>query len=174
MGGPRLGPGAVGSRGRAPAGGSIMDGGGHPPSDAGPARGALGQGNVELPVRLGRGDGAFTRRIDGFLSFLGLDALADRTPNEVSIGEQQRTALARALVLGPTLLLADEPTGHQDEGWAKAVFRLLHMVARRGTTCLIGTPNEEAVRIADRALAIRDGVVDATSRRDQSRSPAEA
>ena len=117
--------------------------------------------NIELPVRLGRGDGEFARRVDGFLSFLGLEALADRSPNEVSIGEQQRTALARALVLGPKLLLADEPTGHQDEGWAKMVFRLLRMVAQRGTTCLIATHNEEAVRIADRVLSIRDGQIQA-------------
>jgi len=116
--------------------------------------------NVELPVRLGLGDPSrLAQRVNGFLSFLGLDALAERTPNEVSIGEQQRTALARALVLGPRLLLADEPTGHQDEGWAKAVFRLLRLVAQRGTTCLIATHNQEAVRIADRAFSIRDGHV---------------
>ncbi|HEX9410169.1 MAG TPA: ABC transporter ATP-binding protein [Actinomycetota bacterium] len=115
--------------------------------------------NIELPIRLGRGDGRYARRVNGFLSFLGLEALADRTPNEVSIGEQQRTALARALILGPRLLLADEPTGHQDEGWAKAVFRLLRMVAKRGTTCLIATHNQEAARIADRVLSIRDGQI---------------
>ena len=69
--------------------------------------------------------------------------------------------MARALVLGPKLLLADEPTGHQDEGWAKMVFRLLRMVAQRGTTCLIATHNEEAVRIADRVLSIRDGQIQA-------------
>lgn len=120
--------------------------------------------NVELPVRLGSRNGGYARRVDGFLSFLGLDGLADRTPNEVSIGEQQRTALARALVLGPKLLLADEPTGHQDEGWAKSVFRLLRMVAQRGTTCLIATHNDEAVRIADRVLSIRDGVIQPTPR----------
>jgi putative ABC transport system ATP-binding protein len=120
--------------------------------------------NVELPVRLGRRDGALARRVDGFLSFLGLDGLADRTPNEVSIGEQQRTALARALVLGPKLLLADEPTGHQDEGWAKSVFRMLRMVAQRGTTCLIATHNDEAARIADRVLSIRDGEIQPTPR----------
>jgi len=115
--------------------------------------------NIELPVRLGRRNGAFERRVNGFLLFLGLEALADRTPNEVSIGEQQRSALARALMLGPKLLLADEPTGHQDEGWAQAVFRLLRMVAQRRTTCFIATHNEEAVRIADRVLAIRDGQI---------------
>ena len=118
--------------------------------------------NVHLPLRLARrklGAGDAERRVTGFLSFLGLDALADRSPGEISIGEQQRTALARSLILAPRLLLADEPTGHQDEGWAKRVFRLLQLVAQRGTTCFIATHNEEAIRIADRVLAIRDGQI---------------
>jgi len=120
--------------------------------------------NVEMPLRLGARHGGLdltqgAPRVKSLLGSLGLDQLADRTPGEVSIGEQQRTALARALVLKPLLLLADEPTGHQDEGWAKAVFRLLRMVAQRRTTCLIATHNQEAVRIADRTLAIRDGAI---------------
>jgi ABC-type ATPase involved in cell division len=94
----------------------------------------------------------------------GLDHLAERLPLEVSIGEQQRSALARALVVSPRLLLADEPTGHQDEGWAKVVFRTLRLVARRGTTCLIATHNREAISIADRVLSIRDGSVEETRR----------
>jgi len=120
--------------------------------------------NVELPLRLrpalaaGRGDA--TERIDGFLSLLGLDHLAARLPAEVSIGEQQRAALARAFVVSPRLLLADEPTGHQDEGWAKVVFKALRVVARTGTACLIATHNREAMAIADRVLSIRDGAVE--------------
>jgi putative ABC transport system ATP-binding protein len=120
--------------------------------------------NIELPLRLrpslaeGRGEAA--ARVDGFLGLLGLDQLAERLPAEVSIGEQQRAALARALVVSPRLLLADEPTGHQDESWAKVVFKTLGLVARKGTTCLIATHNQEAIAIADRVLSIRDGSVD--------------
>lgn len=113
--------------------------------------------NVSLPVRLG-GAGSFEDAED-LLSAFGLAHLADRAPWEISLGEQQRAALARALVLGPRLLLADEPTGHQDEAFARKVLRVLRAATNIGTTCLIASHNEEALRIADRVLAIRDGVV---------------
>jgi putative ABC transport system ATP-binding protein len=64
------------------------------------------------------------------------------------------------LIVIPRLLLADEPTGHQDEAWAKVVLRTLRAVAGRGTTSLIATHNHEAVRFADRVLSIRDGSVE--------------
>jgi putative ABC transport system ATP-binding protein len=119
--------------------------------------------NVELPLRLrptlvaDRAEA--NRRIDGFLKLFGLADLAERLPPEVSIGEQQRAALSRALVVRPRLLLADEPTGHQDEGWATVVFKTLRHVSRRGTTCLLATHNEEVLAIATRVLSIRDGQV---------------
>jgi ABC-type lipoprotein export system ATPase subunit len=118
--------------------------------------------NVAMPIRFGRrdqGDAEHAERVQTLLDALGLAALAERWPAETSIGEQQRTALARALVLRPTILLADEPTGHQDEGWAKGVLGLLHEAAASGTCCLVATHNEEIVRFADRVLQIRDGVV---------------
>jgi putative ABC transport system ATP-binding protein len=120
--------------------------------------------NVGLPLRLARAgfsEREFARRPPSLLKALGLDRLADRTPGEVSMGEQQRAALARALVLVPTLLLADEPTGHQDEGWARGVFELLRLASRRGVCCLVATHNPEAVRFADRVLHIRDGMLTA-------------
>jgi putative ABC transport system ATP-binding protein len=55
------------------------------------------------------------------------------------LGEQQRAALARAMVLRPTLLLADEPTGHQDTEWATAVVTALRWIADKGTCCLVAT-----------------------------------
>lgn len=119
--------------------------------------------NVELPLRLRGVLGDGHRRVDGFLQYLGLDHLADRMPFEISIGEQQRTALARALLLAPRLFLADEPTGHQDESWAKVVFRTMKLAARMGTACLIATHNEEAMTITDAVLSIRDGVVSSES-----------
>jgi putative ABC transport system ATP-binding protein len=119
--------------------------------------------NVELPIRLAtrrRPDEEASHRVDGLLSHLGLEALAERLPSEASVGEQQRAALARALVMRPRLLLADEPTGHQDEGWAKVALRMLQMAARSGTTCFVATHNEEAAAYADDVLRIRDGSVD--------------
>jgi len=113
--------------------------------------------NVELPSRLIGGD--HKERIRGLLVGFGLDALADREPSEVSLGEQQRTALARALLLRPRLLLADEPTGHQDEAWGRGVFKALRFASREGTCCLVATHNRENIKMVDRVLGIRDGVV---------------
>lgn len=115
--------------------------------------------NVDLPIRLGRRTEGRGERAEKLLAALGLDQLADRDPGECSLGEQQRAALARALVLSPRLLLADEPTGHQDEEWARGVFRAIRFAAREGSACLVATHHQEAVRFADRVLAIRDGKV---------------
>jgi putative ABC transport system ATP-binding protein len=115
--------------------------------------------NVELSLRLA---GILTPenrpRVEALLSGFGLDRLADRNPAEVSLGEQQRTALARALVISPRLLLADEPTGHQDEGWARVVMRSLRLAAREGTGTLVATHNREAIKFVDEVVAIRDGL----------------
>jgi putative ABC transport system ATP-binding protein len=124
--------------------------------------------NIELPLRLQRNGasrdelrrkGGTNQRVETLLGALGLQALADRGPAEISIGEQQRTAVARALVLLPRLLLADEPTGHQDETWARGVRRLLRLAADKGVCCLLATHNREVVRYADRLLGIKDGLV---------------
>jgi putative ABC transport system ATP-binding protein len=118
--------------------------------------------NVELPVRVARAPTALpaeegARRVRALLRAFGLDHLARRSPMDISLGEQQRTAVARALVLLPSLLLADEPTGHQDEGWARGVLRLLRLAAARGACCLVATHNEEVVSYADRVYEIADG-----------------
>jgi putative ABC transport system ATP-binding protein len=115
--------------------------------------------NVELPLRLAGVPGGNHERVEGFLRYLGLDHLADRMPSEISIGEQQRTALARALLLAPRLFLADEPIGHQDDSWAKVVLRTMKLAARMGTACLIATHNQEALKIAGGVLSIRDGAI---------------
>jgi putative ABC transport system ATP-binding protein len=116
--------------------------------------------NVQLPLRL-QPDGGEDRagRVQGLLSMFGLAELADRQPWEISIGEQQRAALARALVLVPRLLLADEPIGHQDESWGGRVLKAIRLVAERGVSCLVASHNPEAMEIADRVLRIRDGVI---------------
>jgi len=114
--------------------------------------------NVEYPVRLAgldlRGGGVQT-----LLDRLGLAELADRPPQETSIGQQQRTALARALVLEPVVLLADEPTSHQDAGWRDAVWQLLVQAAESGTACLIATHEEEIAQYATRVWQVDSGVV---------------
>lgn len=125
--------------------------------------------NVELPLRLladrarpPPGDDRVERLLGGF----GLSSLADRLPAETSLGEQQRAALARALVLEPGLLMADEPTGHQDVVWTRGVLRALRAAATQGTACLVATHHRPIVRYADRVLAIRDGRVEAVDAAD--------
>jgi ABC-type lipoprotein export system ATPase subunit len=119
--------------------------------------------NVTLPLRVGADSRTHLEPPhedpDALLEELGLAAFADRVPSETSIGERQRTAIARAAILSPELLLADEPTGHQDEGWAKGVLEVLHRAAERGSSCLIATHNEYALRFADRVLRIQDGLL---------------
>jgi ABC-type lipoprotein export system ATPase subunit len=115
--------------------------------------------NVELPVRLSGLRRERVERAANLIRALGLDALAERQPSQISVGEQQRSALARALVLSPRLLLADEPTGHQDQEWARGVFRAVRFAAREGSACLVATHHQEAVQFADRVVAIRDGHV---------------
>lgn len=114
--------------------------------------------NVELPLRLsGRLDDEGRARVVALLASLGLDEHAVRQPGELSLGEQQRVAVARAMVLKPRLLLADEPTGHQDAGWAAAVFRSLRQAAHAGAACMVATHSTEFLRYADRILSMRDG-----------------
>jgi putative ABC transport system ATP-binding protein len=114
--------------------------------------------NVALPLRLRRVSPSEIRpRVDALLSAFGLDAYHDRLPQEISIGEQQRTAMARALIAEPVLILADEPTGHQDVGWAERVFTALREAAAHGTACLVATHSDEMLAFCDRVLGIAEG-----------------
>jgi putative ABC transport system ATP-binding protein len=115
--------------------------------------------NVELPLRLAREHGEQTDgdRIGVALETFGLTHLAHRMPAEVSGGEQQRTALARALVVQPRLLLADEPTGHQDAAWAAGVLDGLYKAAAAGSAVMVATHDEEIIAQVSRELALRDG-----------------
>jgi ABC-type lipoprotein export system ATPase subunit len=113
--------------------------------------------NVLLPARL-RGtlaDG--TDRARRLLADLGVDHLADRYPHQASLGEQQRVAVARALLLRPAVLLADEPTAHQDRGHADGLLDAFTAAARDGAAVLVATHDEIAWARADRVLSMRDG-----------------
>jgi putative ABC transport system ATP-binding protein len=111
--------------------------------------------NIELPLRIaGTADDA---RLQGLLDGLALTHLATRFPAETSIGQQQRVALARALVQRPRLLLADEPTSHQDRRSADRVWAAIIAARDDGTACLIATHDGAATAHADRVWAIADG-----------------
>jgi putative ABC transport system ATP-binding protein len=115
--------------------------------------------NVELPLRLSGDPDRWPApdRLDAALEAFGLGHLAHRMPWEASIGEQQRTALARALVVGPRLLLADEPTGHQDAAWASGVLEGLQKAAAAGSAVLVATHDEEVIARIPRRLMLEDG-----------------
>ena len=117
--------------------------------------------NIALPLRLA--DIADPDDPDALMERLGIDHLAGRLPSEVSLGEQQRTALARAAVVRPRLLVADEPVAHQNRAWAEEMMALLFDITGSGTACLLATHDEVAVGIAHRVLGLHDGRLRAVS-----------
>jgi ABC-type lipoprotein export system ATPase subunit len=110
--------------------------------------------NITLPLRLGVGPGADAGEL---ARRLGIDHLGDRFPTEVSLGEQQRAALARAAIARPRVLVADEPVAHQDRARAEAMMALLRDLAAAGTACLLATHDDVAFAVADRVLQLHDG-----------------
>jgi putative ABC transport system ATP-binding protein len=115
------------------------------------------QENVEYPARVAGELADHRELVASLLRRFGLDHLRGRLPRETSLGEQQRTALARVLVLRPQVLIADEPTGHQDAGWMARVFATLQETAALGTCCIIATHDATIERFADRTLSMSDG-----------------
>ena len=115
------------------------------------------RGNIEYPARLQGSLESARERVDALLGALGLEELEHRAPYETSVGQQQRTALARALVLRPRLLLADEPSGHQDAMWARGVLGCLREAAADGTACLVATHNEEISAYFDEVVRMANG-----------------
>jgi len=116
--------------------------------------------NVEYPARLARCLADRRELIDDLLERLGLAAMQHRSPTETSLGEQQRTAVARAVVLAPALLVADEPTAHQDAGWAAAVLRTLGDATIAGSACVVATHDPDVLGTVDRTIRIADGRLD--------------
>lgn len=93
----------------------------------------------------------------GLYELLDLAHLTGRLPSEVSLGEQQRTALARAMALQPDVLVLDEPTSHQDEDHVDVVTAALAELAGGGTTVVVATHDPRVVAIAGRVVHLRAG-----------------
>ena len=117
--------------------------------------------NVALPALIaGRPRREALQRARSLLEGLGLAARLDHRPAQLSGGEQQRVAVARALTNAPRLLLADEPTGNLDPATSESVFASLRdLVHGAGVAALIATHNLDMTRHMDRVLTVRDGRV---------------
>jgi putative ABC transport system ATP-binding protein len=116
--------------------------------------------NVELPL-IYAGVPARERRarVVEALAQVGLADRIDHRPNQLSGGEQQRVGIARALVVKPSVLLADEPTGNLDSGSAAEVLALLERLNRQGTTIVLVTHSEEVAQHAARIVRVADGLI---------------
>jgi putative ABC transport system ATP-binding protein len=116
--------------------------------------------NVELPMaEAGASTTARRERAKSLLSFVGLGERTDHRPSQLSGGEQQRVAVARALANKPALLLADEPTGELDAATGAALIALLQQLNRDGLTCVLVTHDAALARSAQRVVTMRDGQI---------------
>jgi putative ABC transport system ATP-binding protein len=118
--------------------------------------------NVELPLALNDvAPSDIRRRSRELLAELGLARCAERFPEDISGGEQQRAAIARAVIHEPKLVLADEPTGNLDQETAKRVLELLERTCReRNATLIVATHSAELAAHAARIVTIRSGRIE--------------
>jgi ABC-type lipoprotein export system ATPase subunit len=118
--------------------------------------------NVELPLQLsGKLNAAETRkRADELLHYVGVYERANFYPAQLSGGEMQRAAVARAVIHQPHVILADEPTGNLDTDNGKRILDLLKsLCTEKGETILIATHSAEAAGYADRVVCVKDGKI---------------
>ena len=117
--------------------------------------------NVMMPGLIaGRKPSQIRKLAEELLDDVGLRGRVDHRPAELSGGEQQRVAVARALVNSPRVVLADEPSGNLDSTNAESLHNLLNRLSRtRHTTFLIATHNEHLTSLASRVLKIQDGII---------------
>lgn len=117
--------------------------------------------NVMIPALIGGGkDGAAKKRAAELLDYLGLADRLTHKPTELSGGEQQRVAVARALMNAPSVVFADEPTGNLDSASSKDLHELLFQLRKDfQQTFVIVTHNEELAAMSDRTLTMQDGLI---------------
>ena len=125
--------------------------------------------NVELPL-VYAGVPARERRgrVLEALAAVGLSERIRHVPTQLSGGEQQRVAIARALVVGPSVVLADEPTGNLDSASAEDVLKILERLNQQGATIVMVTHSSEVAQHASRILRLADGLLVADERVDRS------
>ena len=117
--------------------------------------------NVAFAMRVvGAGTAEIRSRVPYVLNLVGLEHKSRRHPGELSGGEQQRLAIARALVNNPSTIIADEPTGNLDPGRSLEIMTLLQEINRLGTTVLVVTHEQNLVdHFVNRVITIDDGLI---------------
>jgi len=117
--------------------------------------------NVAYVLRaLGVAEAEVVKRVNSALCVVNLDNKGDLYPDELSGGEQQRVGIARAIVNGPPVLLADEPTGNLDPATSLEIVQLLERISARGTTVLISTHDQPIVNaMRKRVISLRQGEI---------------
>ena len=117
--------------------------------------------NIAFPLDIARRPDK--ARVDELIDAVGLEHRRDSLPNQLSGGEQQRTAVARALVSRPKIVFADEPTGNLDEQNAEQVMQLLlDLRQQTGSALVVVTHDPALAEMADRVITMHDGVIDGT------------
>jgi len=117
--------------------------------------------NVETPLLYGSvPENEWAERVRACLEKVGVDHRASHRPSELSGGEAQRAAIARALVTEPPVLLADEPTGNLDTATGEEIADVLWDLHREGRTVVVVTHNESLARRAGRVVRLRDGRIE--------------
>ncbi len=117
--------------------------------------------NTCIPGFIGKKDTVEVKKkaVD-LLTFLGLEHRINHKPNELSGGEQQRVAVARALINSPSVILADEPSGNLDSSSAESLHQLFFELRDQfNQTFIIVTHNQELANMADRKLTMKDGII---------------
>ena len=121
--------------------------------------------NVMLPLAVSRQNGAEKRRrAQEALAQVGMGGKANRLPGEISGGEKERAAVARAIVNEPLVLLADEPTGNLDSGNSREIMRMFQRLNASGMTVIMVTHSAECAGYAGRVLQLSDGRLTADRR----------
>ena len=115
--------------------------------------------NITLPIELDRKK-IDTKKLDEIIKFLELEKRKKHLPNELSGGQQQKVAIGRALMINPTIILADEPTGNLD---SKSSEEIMHVLKKANKdykqTIIMITHNLEIAKLADRIIKIEDGKI---------------
>lgn len=117
--------------------------------------------NVALPLIVQRSSEADIRRkVMDALRAVGVDHKKDQSPNSLSTGEQQRVCIARAIVNGPVVLLADEPTGNLDPERTAELVELFKLINARGTTVVVATHDPQVMKLVNRrVMTLMQGVL---------------